>query len=61
MATNAKPAMTIMQAREYVASLAEKEGERSFALEVRAGCWDHRNDIQSAYLKGPFPPRRLTA
>jgi hypothetical protein len=34
--------------REIIARLAEKEGETVFAQEVRAGCWDHRNDVASA-------------
>ena len=50
--------MSIEEAREYVATLADKEGEKQFAREVRAGCWDHRRDVQSA-LKGPFVPRKL--
>ncbi len=52
--------MTIEEAREYVAKLAEAEGELRFAREVKAGAWDHRNDVQSA-LKGPFTPRKLNA
>jgi hypothetical protein len=52
-------AMTIEQAREYVATLADREGENQFAREVRAGCWDHRNDVQSAFQRGPFIPRKL--
>lgn len=51
--------MTIEEAREYVASLAEKEGEIRFAREVRAGLWDHRRDVQSALKNGPFVPRKL--
>lgn len=51
--------MTIEEAREYVASLADQEGEKQFAREVRAGCWDHRNDVQSALKNGPFKPREL--
>jgi hypothetical protein len=43
--------MTIKQAREIIAKLAEKAGEYTFAREVRAGCWDHRYDVQAA-LKG---------
>jgi hypothetical protein len=49
---------TIEQARETVATLADAEGERTFAREVRAGCWDHRNDVQRA-LAGDLKPRPL--
>lgn len=42
---------TIEEARERVAKLAEKDGEIIFAREVRAGAWDHRNDVQAA-LRG---------
>lgn len=41
----------IEEARERVAKLAERDGETSFAREVRAGCWDHRGDVQAA-LRG---------
>ena len=51
--------MTIEEAREYVAALADKEGETRFAREVRSGAWDHRNDVQSALNNGPFKPREL--
>lgn len=34
--------------REIIAKLAEKDGKNVFAREVRAGCWDHRNDVKSA-------------
>jgi hypothetical protein len=47
--THAKP--TIEEARERVAQLAERDGEEQFAREVRAGAWDHRNDVQAA-LRG---------
>jgi len=40
--------VTIEEARERVAKLAEKDKEFVFAREVRAGCWDHRNDVQAA-------------
>ena len=40
--------VTIESARERVAALAEKNGELRFAREVRAGCWDHRSDVQAA-------------
>lgn len=38
--------VTIEQARERVAKIAEINKEYIFAREVRAGCWDHRNDVQ---------------
>ena len=50
--------ITISEAREIIAKLAEKEGEFKFAREVRSGVWDHRNDVQSA-LAGTFKPRLL--
>ena len=34
--------------REYIARLAEGEGECLFAREVRGGCWDHRRDVANA-------------
>jgi hypothetical protein len=40
--------ITIEQARERVARVAEADGELQFAREVRAGAWDHRNDVQAA-------------
>lgn len=51
--------MTIEEAREYVAKLADQENEIQFAKEVRAGCWDHRDDVQSALKNGPFVAREL--
>lgn len=48
-------ARTIEQAREMIALWAEAEGETTFAREVRAGCWDHRNDVQQA-LSGSLAP-----
>jgi len=51
--------MQIEEAREYVAKLAEKEGEFKFAREVRAGAWDHRSDVQSALTNGKFTPRKI--
>ena len=41
----------IEEARERVARAAERDGEIVFAREVRAGSWDHRNDVQAA-LRG---------
>ncbi|MBN9601847.1 MAG: hypothetical protein J0G33_02840 [Afipia felis] len=43
--------ITIEEARERVATLAGEDGEIIFAREVRAGCWDHRSDVQAA-LRG---------
>lgn len=34
--------------REHIAKLADADGEHQFAREVRAGCWDHRNDVAAA-------------
>lgn len=39
--------MTTEQAREILAKRAEQDGETAFAREVRAGCWDHRPDLQA--------------
>lgn len=39
---------SIEEARNYIAKLAEADGELKFAREVRAGCWDHRADVQRA-------------
>lgn len=36
----------LLAAREKLAKLAEEDKEFIFAREVRAGCWDHRNDCQ---------------
>lgn len=46
--------------REVIARLAEAEGHHEFAGQVRGGCWDHRNDVQSA-IRDPegFRPRKL--
>lgn len=49
---------SIEYARDYVAKLAETEGELTFAREVRAGYWDERNDVQRALVED-FQPRRL--
>lgn len=50
----------LIEARERVAKCAERDGEMVFAREVRAGCWDHRNDVQAALrgekLKGEHQP-----
>ena len=35
----------ILAGREAIARMAEANGELQFAREVRAGCWDHRNDV----------------
>jgi hypothetical protein len=45
--------MTDIQcARNRVAMLAERDGHIWFAREVRAGCWDDRNDVQAALRGG---------
>ncbi len=51
---------TIEQAREIIAALADTEGEIQFAREVRAGAWDHRNDVQRAQYDD-FKPRAVKA
>ena len=38
----------IEAARAEIAAKAEAAGERTFAREVIAGCWDHRNDVMAA-------------
>lgn len=38
----------LIAGREIIATLAERENEIVFAYEVRAGMWDHRNDVQVA-------------
>jgi hypothetical protein len=51
---------TIEEAREIIAALADREGEHTFAREVRAGCWDHRRDVQAA--RSPeFKARKVAA
>jgi len=37
-----------VRGREEIAKLADADGEFVFAREVRAGCWDHRNDVSKA-------------
>lgn len=49
----------IQRGREYVAQLAEAEGESLFAQQVREGAWDHRNDVAEAISGNFFKPRRL--
>ncbi len=49
---------TIQEAREIIAKLADQEGEKVFAREVRAGALDHRNDVQAA-MKDDFKPREV--
>lgn len=39
---------TMSEAREIIARLAEREGHRTFAREVRHGQWDHRSDVIAA-------------
>lgn len=43
-----KTEKALQDARERVAKCAERDGEHGFAGEVRAGCWDHRSDVQAA-------------
>lgn len=38
-------------AREIIARRAEDDGEMKFAREVRAGAWDHRNDVREVCRK----------
>lgn len=38
----------VERGRERIAKLAERDGELTFAREVRAGAWDHRRDVQHA-------------
>lgn len=49
----------IAQGREFIAQLAEKEGETEFAEQVRFGCWDHRNDVAKAINGERFQVRKL--
>lgn len=45
---NNQPIDSVRKGREHIAVLAEADGERIFAREVRAGCWDHRRDVAAA-------------
>lgn len=56
MTDELRAAITIEQAREIIAGYAEADGEHVFAGEVRAGCWDHRRDVQAA-LAGRVEPQ----
>lgn len=47
----------IVEGREWIASLAEAEGEHAFASEVRFGCWDHRRDVAKAITGERFEVR----
>lgn len=38
----------IKAGRNRIAKVAEANGETAFAREVRAGCWDGRNDVAMA-------------
>ena len=51
----------IAQGREFIAQLAEKEGEIAFAEQVRFGCWDHRNDVAKAIKGERFQVRELNS
>lgn len=49
----------IEKGREHIAKRAEADGETIFAREVRAGCWDHREDVGGAikaFGAGAQPP-----
>lgn len=50
--------MTIEEAREEVAKRAEADGHVIFAQEVRAGAWDHRNDVQAAFAGRTLKPMK---
>lgn len=41
----------VNRGREHIAKLAEADGEILFARQVRAGSWDHRNDVAWAIAK----------
>lgn len=41
----------VIEGRDHIARLAEKDGEHTFAREVRAGCWDHREDVSFAITR----------
>lgn len=45
---------TIEQAHEEIARRALADGHDTFAAEVLAGCWDHRNDVQAALAGRPL-------
>jgi predicted RecB family endonuclease len=46
--------------RDRIAKLAEADGEMTFAYEVRAGCWDHRNDVRRAIVRELLTGARKT-
>ena len=50
----------IEQARHYIAELARKDGEIIFSREVIAGCWDYRNDVQTALCRFQETPTMTT-
>lgn len=49
----------IQEGRDWIASLAEAEGEHVFAGQVRFGCWDHRDDVARAIKGERFKVRGL--
>ena len=55
--TDAKAHMSdaVQAGREHIALLADAEGEHVFAREVRAGCWDHRDDVAAAISRATTP------
>lgn len=50
-----KPSViSIERAREFVARIAELEGNPGYAQEIRGGCWDHRPDVKAALRGEPL-------
>ncbi len=47
------PYRALTRARGYLAAMAQEEYPE-FAAEVRAGCWDHRGEIQRFLLKAEY-------
>lgn len=43
--------------RDNMAKLWEERGELIFAGEIRAGCWDHRSDVDSAISAAEKPAK----
>lgn len=44
-------ALASLAGREHIAKLAKADGEHTFAREVLAGCWDHRDDVKNAIAR----------
>lgn len=54
------PHPVVVQAgREALAKIAEKDGEITFAREVRGGCWDHRADVRRMILAESFKVQQI--